>query len=230
MRGRGRRRPRPSSPSPCSCSSLALLDQGFPLARLDLNDGGVWLTATSKLQLGRYNAQVEELNGGLAASGSTFDVLQDAGDVLLVEPGSVVGRRPGARHARPRRSPCRARRVDGGGRRRRGRRRRATSGCARSRAWTRCGSPTDTPDVELGEGGARRGRAQRCRPRGRARGRRRDPGRPRGRCAARPTPLGDARRRPGRRAHRGRRRAGRACPAAPSAPWPATVDARTATT
>nr|WP_210767716.1 fibronectin type III domain-containing protein [Cellulomonas humilata] len=69
---------------------LALLDQGFPLARLDLNDGGVWLTATSKLQLGRYNAQVEELNGGLAASGSTFDVLQDAGDVLLVEPGSIA--------------------------------------------------------------------------------------------------------------------------------------------
>lgn len=69
---------------------LALLDHGFPLARLDLNDGGVWLTATSKLQLGRYNAQVEELNGGLAASGSTFDVLQDAGDVLLVEPGTVA--------------------------------------------------------------------------------------------------------------------------------------------
>ncbi|MBO3084009.1 Ig-like domain-containing protein [Cellulomonas fengjieae] len=69
---------------------LAVLDQGFPLARLDLNDGGVWLTATSKLQLGRYNAQVEELNGGLAASGSTFDVLQDEGDVLLVEPGSVA--------------------------------------------------------------------------------------------------------------------------------------------
>ncbi|WP_456845512.1 fibronectin type III domain-containing protein [Cellulomonas sp. P5_C6] len=68
---------------------LALLDHGFPLARLDLNDGGVWLTATSTLQLGRYNAQVEELNGGLTASGSTFDVLQDAGDVLLVEPGTV---------------------------------------------------------------------------------------------------------------------------------------------
>ncbi|MDQ0373468.1 Ig-like domain-containing protein [Cellulomonas humilata] len=69
---------------------LALLDQGFPLARLDLNDGGVWLTATSKLQLGRYNAQVEELNGGLSAAGSTFDVLQDEGDVLLVEPGSIA--------------------------------------------------------------------------------------------------------------------------------------------
>ena len=69
---------------------LALLDQGFPLARLDLNDGGVWLTATSKLQLGRYNAQVEELNGGLSAAGSTFDVLQDEGDVLLVEPGQIA--------------------------------------------------------------------------------------------------------------------------------------------
>ncbi|KQR17773.1 fibronectin type III domain-containing protein [Cellulomonas sp. Leaf334] len=69
---------------------LALLDQGFPLARLDLNDGGVWLTATSKLQLGRYNAQVEELNGGLSAAGTTFDVLQDEGDVLLVEPGSIA--------------------------------------------------------------------------------------------------------------------------------------------
>ncbi|WP_315096760.1 Ig-like domain-containing protein [uncultured Cellulomonas sp.] len=69
---------------------LALLDRGFPLARLDLNDGGVWLTATSKLQLGRYNAQVEELNGGLAASGTEFDVLQDAGDVLLLEPGAVA--------------------------------------------------------------------------------------------------------------------------------------------
>lgn len=69
---------------------LALLDQGFPLARLDLNDGGVWLTATSKLQLGRYNAQVEELNGGLSAAGSAFDVLQDEGDVLLFEPGSIA--------------------------------------------------------------------------------------------------------------------------------------------
>ena len=69
---------------------LALLDQGFPLARLDLNDGGVWLTATSKLQLGRWNAQVEELNGGLSAAGSRFDVLQDESDVLLVEQGSIA--------------------------------------------------------------------------------------------------------------------------------------------
>ena len=68
---------------------LAFLDRGFPLARLDLNDGGVWLTATKHMGLGRYNVPVEELDGGLVTSGSDFDVLQDEGDVLLVEPTSV---------------------------------------------------------------------------------------------------------------------------------------------
>lgn len=74
---------------PAVIAVLALVNPGFPLARVDLNDGGVWLTATSSLQLGRFNAQVEELNAGLVAAGTTFDVLQDAGDVLLVEPGTV---------------------------------------------------------------------------------------------------------------------------------------------
>ncbi|TQL03815.1 tandem-95 repeat protein [Cellulomonas sp. SLBN-39] len=77
---------------PALVLSLALLDRGFPLARVELNDGGVWLTATSQLSLGRYNVPVEELDGGLVTTGGTFDVLQDAGDVLLVEPAvlSVV--------------------------------------------------------------------------------------------------------------------------------------------
>jgi hypothetical protein len=74
---------------PAVIAVLALVNPGFPLARVDLNDGGVWLTATSSLQLGRFNAQVEELNAGLVTAGTTFDVLQDAGDVLLVEPGTV---------------------------------------------------------------------------------------------------------------------------------------------
>ncbi|CAN5415131.1 Ig-like domain-containing protein [soil metagenome] len=74
---------------PAVVAVLALVNPGFPLARVDLNDGGVWLTATSSLQLGRFNAQVEELNAGLVAAGTTFDVLQDAGEVLLVEPGTV---------------------------------------------------------------------------------------------------------------------------------------------
>lgn len=71
---------------PAVVAVLALVDQGFPLARVDLNDGGVWLTNTSQLKLGRFNAQVEELDAGVVTSGSTFDVQQDGGDVLLLEP------------------------------------------------------------------------------------------------------------------------------------------------
>jgi hypothetical protein len=74
---------------PAVVATLALVNPGFPLAQVDLNDGAVWLTSTSTLQVGRYNAQVEELNAGLVASSTDFDVLQDAGDVLLVEPGAV---------------------------------------------------------------------------------------------------------------------------------------------
>jgi hypothetical protein len=74
---------------PVVLAVLALVNPGFPLARVDLNDGGVWLTATSQLKLGRLNAQVQELNAGLVTTGTRFDVLQDASAVLLVEPGTV---------------------------------------------------------------------------------------------------------------------------------------------
>lgn len=75
---------------PAIVLTLALVDRGFPLARVDLNDGGVWLTATSQLSLGRYNVPVEELDGGLVTTGGTFDVLQDEGAVLLVEPTALA--------------------------------------------------------------------------------------------------------------------------------------------
>ena len=74
---------------PAVVAVLAILNPGFPLARVELNDGAVWLTATQKAKLGRYNVQVDELNAGLVAESSSFDVLQDAGDVVLVEPGKV---------------------------------------------------------------------------------------------------------------------------------------------
>ncbi|WP_051681713.1 fibronectin type III domain-containing protein [Cellulomonas sp. HZM] len=64
---------------------LAVVNQGFPLAKVDLNDGAVWVTATDQLRLGRYNVPVEELNAGVAAKGESFDVEQDGGDVLLVQ-------------------------------------------------------------------------------------------------------------------------------------------------
>lgn len=75
---------------PAVLATLALVNPGFPLAQVDLNDGAVWLTSTSTLQVGRYNAQVEELNAGLVASSTEFDVLQDAGDVLIVEAGTLT--------------------------------------------------------------------------------------------------------------------------------------------
>ena len=74
---------------PVVVAALAVVGRGFPLARVDLNDGGVWLTATAQLKLGRFNSQVQELNGGLVTTGNQFDVLQDGGDVLLVEQGTV---------------------------------------------------------------------------------------------------------------------------------------------
>lgn len=74
---------------PAIVLALALVDQGFPLARVELNDGGVWLTATGQSSLGRYNVPVEELDGGLVATSSDFDVQQDAGWVLLKEPNAV---------------------------------------------------------------------------------------------------------------------------------------------
>ncbi|MDM7853765.1 fibronectin type III domain-containing protein [Cellulomonas alba] len=74
---------------PVVVAALAIVGRGFPLARVDLNDGGVWLTATAQLKLGRFNAQVEELNGGIVTTGNQFDVLQDGGDVLLVEPTTL---------------------------------------------------------------------------------------------------------------------------------------------
>ena len=54
---------------PVLVAVLALLNQGFPLARLDLNDGGVWVTATSQLSSDGTTSPVEELNGGLVAQG-----------------------------------------------------------------------------------------------------------------------------------------------------------------
>ncbi|MBT0994753.1 fibronectin type III domain-containing protein [Cellulomonas sp. DKR-3] len=75
---------------PVVVAVLALMNPGYPLARVELNDGAVWLTATSQLKLGRYNVQVDELNAGLVTESGTFDVLQDEGDVLLVEAGSVA--------------------------------------------------------------------------------------------------------------------------------------------
>ena len=75
---------------PVLVATLAALDRGFPLARLDLDDGAVWVTATDRGMLGRYNVPVQELNAGLAPDSARFDVQQDGSDVLLVGSSTVA--------------------------------------------------------------------------------------------------------------------------------------------
>ncbi|WP_430591631.1 Ig-like domain-containing protein [Humidisolicoccus flavus] len=62
---------------------LAFTYEGFTSTDVDLNDGGVWVTRTSDLQLGHLNSQVKELDGGLFSPSSNFDVLQNGEQVLL---------------------------------------------------------------------------------------------------------------------------------------------------
>ena len=92
-RAAGRRRPTPAVVAgvtvPAVLAVLAIINPGVKIAEVDLNDGAVWVTNSQALKLGRYNATVEELNGGLVAADPTFDVRQDAQDVLLVEPSKV---------------------------------------------------------------------------------------------------------------------------------------------
>lgn len=74
---------------PAVLAVLAIINPGVKIAEVDLNDGAVWVTNAQGLKLGRYNATVQELNGGLIASDPAFDVLQDAQTVLLSEPAKL---------------------------------------------------------------------------------------------------------------------------------------------
>lgn len=64
-------------------AAAAVIYPGFTVTQVDLNDGGVWVTNTSKNMLGHLNFQSKLLDGGLMAASPDFDVLQDAGTVFL---------------------------------------------------------------------------------------------------------------------------------------------------
>lgn len=74
---------------PAILGALAIVNPGVPVSEVDLNDGGVWVTNTNDLKVGRYNAKVRELNGGVITTGTAFDVMQDADDVYAVEPALI---------------------------------------------------------------------------------------------------------------------------------------------
>ncbi len=68
---------------------LAVVYDGVPAAEVELNDGGVWVTNSSKLLLGHINVESRTMDGGLRVASSEFDVTQFANNVIVHDPVSV---------------------------------------------------------------------------------------------------------------------------------------------
>lgn len=66
-------------------TTLAFSYQGNPTTKVDLNDGGVWITKTSSLLVGHFNNESTLLDGGLRTTGENYDILQDKANVLVVD-------------------------------------------------------------------------------------------------------------------------------------------------
>ncbi|KJQ53296.1 Ig-like domain-containing protein [Microbacterium sp. SA39] len=66
-------------------TTMAFAYEGFPTTKVDLNDGGVWITKTSSLMVGHFNHESTVLDGGLRTTGENYDILQDASNVLVVD-------------------------------------------------------------------------------------------------------------------------------------------------
>lgn len=66
-------------------TTMAFTYEGFPTTKVDLNDGGVWITKTSGLLVGHFNHESTVLDGGLRTTGENYDILQDAANILVVD-------------------------------------------------------------------------------------------------------------------------------------------------
>lgn len=71
-------------------ATLAVLYQGFTKPDLDLNDGGVWVTASSELMVGHLNHPSRVIDSYARTTSPTADLLQDGDGVLLVDQGQGV--------------------------------------------------------------------------------------------------------------------------------------------
>ena len=69
--------------------TAAWLHEGVAQADLHLNDGGVWVTSTSKHLVARLNYPSREVDGAIRTSSSSFDVTQNAEDVLVPDSGDA---------------------------------------------------------------------------------------------------------------------------------------------
>jgi hypothetical protein len=61
----------------------AVVYPGFATADVDLNDGSVWVTNRVDGMVGHLNDQSKVLDGGFTATTTTFDVVQNAGNVFM---------------------------------------------------------------------------------------------------------------------------------------------------
>jgi len=65
--------------------TLAYAYDGNPTTKVDLNDGGVWITKSSALMVGHFNNESTLLDGGLRTTGESFDILQDESTILVTD-------------------------------------------------------------------------------------------------------------------------------------------------
>ena len=69
--------------------TAAWLHEGVAQADLHLNDGGVWVTSTANHLVARLNYPSREVDGTIRTSSSSFDVTQNAEDVLVPDSGDA---------------------------------------------------------------------------------------------------------------------------------------------
>jgi hypothetical protein len=63
---------------------------GEPVADIELHDGGVWVTNSDELMVGRVNYPVQELDGSVTTASDEVDVLQDGSTVFVVDSGAAL--------------------------------------------------------------------------------------------------------------------------------------------
>ncbi|ERH17572.1 fibronectin type III domain protein [Actinomyces johnsonii F0510] len=69
--------------------TAAWLHEGVAQADLHLNDGGVWVTSTTNHLVARLNYPSREVDGTIRTSSSSFDVTQNAEDILVPDTGDA---------------------------------------------------------------------------------------------------------------------------------------------
>ena len=69
----------------------AVIYPGFKTTEVELNDGGVWVVSKAKNAVGRLNYPSRVLDGAVTPASTTFDILQNSGDVFVDdETGSTL--------------------------------------------------------------------------------------------------------------------------------------------